>query len=249
MSNFNQFQNIYNPAVVLVAGDTFRKYFNIDELETVSSFAQWHLDLVREDFTVAYSDIGILQKDTLSGGFRFWTEFIVPEGLTPGCYRFAIQDDFYSQLRYLSNRVEVSTGTDYTKIVRFRNATNILNYNYEGLPSLYNQFRLKLHQRHLTPQTKATGYELINGSFNPVRYTQGPTAEFITLWYDKEDHKAFNSITLHSDLSIESDNNAEMISYVRGDQDYSIDWQDNYPLAEGTIRMQRNDEYSNNKLL
>jgi hypothetical protein len=247
MSNFDQFSNVNNASIVLVAGDTYRQYFNLDTLETSGSFVDWHFDLLTDGFATAYADIGILTKDELDGGYRFYVEFVVPSGIPPGCYYLAVVDEFYNQVNYLSNVVEYSTITDYTKIVRFRNNKNILNYNYEVLTSFYNQFRIKVQQRHQTPNINATGYDLINGSFNPVRYTQGSSEEFITLWYDKEDHEAFNAMTIHSDFYVED--GGEMIQYIRGENDYSIDWQQNYPLAEGSIRMQRKDSYTSNKTL
>lgn len=249
MSNFNQYDNVENIIVNLIAGEEFAFYANLGALEADTNFANWHLDLVDDQFNAVVLDVGVLTKDIISGdSYRFYSEFDIPFGLTDGkCYRLIVRDETYDQIKYISNLLKYSTIEDYTFYVQYRNNKNILNFNYEGLPDFKNKFRISLQKRQPQQDVTSIGYELIDGSFNPVRYVKGKQFEFITLWYDEFDHDAFNTATIHSSFQIID--TAEFVQYVRGDEQYSIDWNENYPLAEGTIRLQRKDSYSSNKTL
>lgn len=248
MSNFNQYANVENIISILVGGEDFAFYANLDDLETSANFANWHLDLVNSDFQTVVQDVGTLTKDIISGSdYRFYSEFTIPEGLTAGCYYLVVIDETYAQVKYLSNKLYYSTITDYSIRYRYRNSKNILNFNYSGLSEYYNKGRIKLKKRQPNQDVTSIGYEQINGSFNPVRYVKGKTYEFITLWYDEYDHDAFNALTIHNLIEIVEE--GSFVQYVRGEDSYSIDWNDNYPLAEGNIRLQRKNSYSSNKTL
>lgn len=245
MSNFNQYNEVDNPAVVLIGEETFSFYANLDDLESDTNFSNWHLDLVNSDFDIVVQDIGTLNQDFINGSeYRFYSKFTIPAGLTSGCYYFVINDEFYNLVKYISNKVYYKTSLDYTKKVRYRNDKNILNYNYEILTDLYNEFRIQLATRRAENDVTQTGYDLSSGVFNPVRSIIGKTKEFITLWYDDFDHEAFQSATIHKNFEVVDLN--QWIRFVRN-SDYDIDWQDNYPLAEGTIRLQNRGTYSSNK--
>lgn len=249
MSNFNQFDNVENAITVLVAGEVFAFYANLDALESSNTFDDWHLDLLfAEDFSVAHTDIGILTKDIISGAsFRFYSEFTIPAGLTPGCYYLVIRDEFYDQVKYISNKLQYTTVLDYTFYLKFRNNKNILNFNYEGLLGFNNKVRVKLQKRQPQQDTTSIGYDLIAGNFNPVRYVKGKEFQFITLWYDEFDHDFFSAAIIHSSFLIIED--GAFVQYIRTEDNYEIDWNNNYPLAEGTIRLQRKNSYTSNKTL
>ena len=247
MSNFSQYDSVENVVATLVAGEVFAFYANLDALEDSNTFEDWHLDLLFEDFSVAHTDIGTLTKDIISGSsYRFYSEFTIPEGLTPGCYYLVIRDEFYDQVKYISNKLQYSTLLDYTFYLKFRNNKSILNFNYEGLSSFYNKVRVKLQKRQPQQDTTSIGYDLIDGNFNPVRYVKGKEFEFITLWYNELDHDAFSTAIIHSSFLIIE--RGAFVQY-RTDDRYQIDWSDNYPLAEGKIRLQRKNSYSSNKTL
>ena len=245
MSNFDQYNEVSNASVILFGGDTFAFYANLDDLETDSGFANWHLDLLDEDFNVAVADIGTLTQDVISGSsYRFYSSFVVPYNLTPGCYRLAVIDEFYDQVKYISFQMTYKSKSSYTKLVRYRNSKNILNYNYEGLPSFYNTFRVEALTRQPLNQVNQTGYDLVDGSFNPVRTILGQTFEFVLSWADADAHQGFEAATIHSNFEI--GDNQGWKQYIRN-SDYQIDWIDDYPLADGTIRLQKKTTYSSNK--
>lgn len=247
MSNFAQYDDVENIIVSLIADEDFAFYANLDELEDDSNFANWRLDLLFDDFNVAVTNIGFLLKDIISGSdYRFYSEFVVPSGLTTGCYYLAILDET-DEVKYISNKLNYSTILDYSFFIKYRNNKNILNYNYEGLTAFNNRFRIKLVKRQPQQDTTSIGYDLIDGSFNPVRYVKGKVFDFITLWYDEFDHDAFGSAIIHSNFLLVDE--GRFVQYRKGDEQYQIDWNDNYPLAEGEIRLQRKNSYSSNKTL
>ena len=132
MSNFNQYDQVSNATPVLIAGDTFSFYANLDELEDDVTFSDWSLDLVDENFQVIVNNIGTLTQDVISGsGYRFYSSFIIPYGVTPGCCRLVISDNFYNTVKFISGLLDYKSSVGYTKVLRFRNSQNILNYNYE----------------------------------------------------------------------------------------------------------------------
>ena len=183
MSNFDQYADVENPVVILTANEEFSFYANLDQLEDDATFSDWHLHLVFEDFNIAYPDIGTLTQDIISGNeYRFYSSFLVPTGLTAGCYRFVIQDDFYGTIKFISNKVVATEITDYTNTVRFRNDKNIHNYNYETLTQFFNRFRIKLQERQQVPDTASTGYDLIEGAFNPIRTPPIVTGNLLKNW-------------------------------------------------------------------
>jgi hypothetical protein len=247
MSNFNQYSDVSNPAVVLYPGDTFTFYANLDELETDTDFSNWHLDLLRDDFTVAVQDIGTLTKDIITGtSYRFYSSFTVPESLT-GCYYLVVIDEFYNTVKYISSKLSSTTSEDYTYVVRFRNSKNILNYNYQTLTTYYNRFRVRMNKSQPEQKVTSKGYDLVNGSFNPVRYVKGKTYSVTTLWFDEGDHDAFGSALIHGEFILKE--LGQYIQYIKDESEYEVDWNDNYPLSEGTIRLQRKNSFSSNKVL
>lgn len=245
-----EFEDVEGGKVLLVAGDQLASYNNSDELDSSISFSSWHLDLYYAIGSngvgeLAVADIGTLVKDVISGSdFRWYFEFTVPEGLQLGaCFYLIITDaSDYNQVVYISPKVKATSITDHTQKIRYRNSKNIQNYNYVGLPDFNNQFRLPIVKRAPVYPTNRTGYDISSGAFLPVRTTQGKTEEFITRWFDDETHTGFNSATIHNGFTIFVDGDFKI--YERGeDSEYSLEWIDNYPTAEGVIRLQRKDKY------
>ena len=112
------------------------------------------------------------------------------------------------------------------------------------MPSFYNSFRVKNLDRQPLNQVNQTGYDLVDGSFNPVRTILGQTFEFILSWADADSHQGFEAATIHSNFEVGDRDGWNQ--YVRN-SDYQVDWIDDYPLADGTIRLQKKTTYSSNK--
>lgn len=249
MSNFDQYNQVENPSLVLCGGDFFAFYANLDELEDSASFSDWHLDLVMQvgdGFNLVVEDIGTLFQDVISGSnYRFYSSFNIPYDLTTGCYRLVITDEFYNLVQYVSRPMNYKSHTDYSIPIRYRNNINILNYNYQNtLSSFYNTFRLNMVKRQPLNEVNQVGYDLIDGSFFPISTVTGLTEEFILSFADEYHHQGFEAATIHSDFEIGTKTGWKQ--FVRKSE-YQVDWQEDYPLADGIIRLQQKNSFSSNK--
>ncbi len=233
-----------------VIGSVYSFYNNSDTLETTASFNYCGLDLVHADtFIQVIEDVATLSTDILSGGYRFYANDFVFPTVEEGCYRFIVVDVAAGEnVLYISDPFEVvssNAGLIYTK---YRNAKNILNYNYEGLPSLYNKTHIELLKRKPLRPTTTQGYVLSTGSFKRVRTLLTKTWEFITGWFDTKEHDGMQATIIHSDLQLYIDNNWESMN-LGGDSEYSLEWSDNYGFIQASVRLQINDKSSSNKAL
>ena len=231
-----------------VIGSVYSFYNNSDTLETTASFNYCGLDLVHADtFVQVIEDVATLSTDILSGGYRFYTEpFVFPQ-VTQGCYRFIVVDVAAGEnVLYISNPFEVVNSDEGLMLCKYRNAKNILNYNYEGLGSFYNQTHIELLKRKPLRPTTTQGYVLSTGSFKRVRSLLTKTWEFITGWFDTNEHEALLAATVHSDLQLYIDENWESMNLDESSE-YTIEWQENYEFVQASVRLQINDRSSSNK--
>jgi len=249
--NENQFEGIPdNYVVTLFEGETFSFYANLDTLETNGNFNSWRLDFVDADtFITQYYGVGTLQDDIISGySYRFYLDnYTVPSTIENGCYRMVIIDTTDNSVLYISNVFKVSdTIAPYSSRIQYRNAINILNFNYETI-SFTNEMRIDIKKRAPNYPVNRIGYQLISGSFNPVRSVQGTTYEFVTENYRELDHEAWNSATIQL-LRIYNDDLAKFEPFRRsGESSYEVEWTQNYPAADGSIRLEQVNTFSSNK--
>ena len=196
-------------------------------------------------------DIGTLTKDIISGSsYRFYSSFVVPINLTAGaCYYLAVVDATDSTVKYLSNKLIASNSIKSNmKLIRYRNDKNILNFNYESLSTLYNQFVIELAVIQSQYPTTRIGYDLVSGAFKEVRSTAGVNKKFITRSYNSDNHEAFNAATIHNTYQISED--GDWTTYTRTDDaDYSVDWVDEFELAHGEITLQKDTTFASSKAI
>jgi hypothetical protein len=182
-------------------------------------------------------------KMSLSPQYNFYSQYTVND-IAAGCYRMVIHDE-NNLIKYISNKIKFSnTIAPFSYKIRYRNAKNILNFDYETLTAFYNQFRIDLFIRQPKNQTNRIGYDLISGAFNPVRTVTGTVKEFLAKMYNAEDHAALNAATIHKTFEVFED--GSFVKYERGEGEQSIEWLDNYPLADGSIELERNATFSSN---
>src|SRR5210317_830202 len=132
-----------------VKGKTYAFYNNSDTLETTASFNYCGLDLVHADtFIQVVEDVAELSTDILSGGYRFYADSFVFPNVANGCYRFVILDvSSGEEVLYISDPFEVVDSEEGLIPIKYRNAKNILNFNYEGLTSFYNLGHVEMLRR------------------------------------------------------------------------------------------------------
>lgn len=233
-----------------VVGESYAFYNNSDALETLASFNYCGLDLVHADtFIQAVEDVAPLTTDIFAGGYRFYcNEFVFPE-VSTGCYRFIVIDVSANEnILYISEPFEVVNNLEGLIKVKYRNAKNILNFNYENLSSFYNIGHIELLRRQPQRDTATDGYVLSSGTFKRVRTVLTKTWEFITGWFDKDEHDATQAAFMHSDLQLFIDDNWEAMN-MNEESTYQVDWQENYEFIQASVRLQENDRSSSNKAL
>jgi len=171
--------------------DRISFYVNLSTLENNVNFSNWIVHLVHADtYTIADPTIVTLTKDTISGtSYRFYADpWIVDDSLPAGCYRIVIIDSVTSNVLYISNILEClidAQARDETILVRYRNAKNIQNFNYETLTSYYNTCRVRLLGRQPGRQITTEGYNTVDGSFQRIRTSLIKTVKFIAIWLDE----------------------------------------------------------------
>lgn len=235
-------------ALPIFSGHVINYYFNSDNLSTAGDFANWRLALVNTDnHAIAYDNIATLTKDLITGvSFRWYFDWTVP-ALSGGCYRFVVYENSGNVVQFLSKNVfqYVADTTDLC-LIKYRNAVNIQNFNYEGLTSRYNQYRAWIKRRHPQRQKEAVGYDLTEGTFNRVRTVVTKSYEFVTDMMDEDASDAFDVATIHSNLQI--DVGTGLQSYrLPDDSEFEQDFTENYELADATVRLQLIDYASSNK--
>lgn len=249
MSNFDQYNRVGNPSIVLIGGDAFNFYVNLNDPVSDLSFSN-RLDLVMEvgdGFALVAQDVATVNRDFVDGtNHNFYASFTVPFDLTEGCYRLIIVNASAELVRFVSRSMIYQSTTDYTLPIRYRNNLDILNYGYVALSSFYNTFRLALMKRQVLKQINQNGYDLIDGSFYPVRTVMGRTEEFILIWANEFMHESFEAATIHSNFEIGT--KTGWSQYVRKDE-YQVDWNEDYPLADGSIRLEQKSTFNSNKII
>ena len=234
-----------------VIGSTYAFYNNSTELEDNVNFNYWAFDLVQADtFQVVYEDITTLSKDIISGtDYRWYADDFQFPTVETGCYRFVILDLADSNnVLYMSDEIEVVDSDDGLIYVNFRNAKNILNYNYEVLTEFYNRTHIEMFYRKPLRPTSTQGYTLSGGSFKRVRTLLTKSFEFITGWFDQKEHDAMQEMIIHSELNIAIDGNFKLMNLPEGNE-YLLEWEENYEFIQASTRLQVDDRSSSNKAL
>lgn len=234
-----------------LAGYTYSFYANLTTLETSSTFNYWRVDILHGDsFTQAALDVCTLSKDIISGtDYRFYcTDFEVPS-LPAGCYRIAVIDTSNNDaVLYLSNEIKIVTSATGLLAFKYRNAKNIMNYNYTGLPTFYNIFHIELTRRKPLNPKATSGYDLASGSFFRVRTVRGKSYEYVTGWFDEPEHAAVDAMLIHSDLNVEYNGSYVAMNFP-DDAEYEIPWSDDFQVIQGAFRLEITEQAANNEAI
>lgn len=233
-----------------VMGTSYSFYNNSDDLEDDANFNYWVLSLVHSDsFEVVIEDIATLSKDIISGtDYRWYLDNYEFPNIATGCYRFIIEDTISGNIFYISDIMEAVSSDEGLMYSVYRNAKNILNYNYEGLGGYYNKVHVEMFKRKPSRGETTEGYTLVSGSYKRVRTVLTKTYEFITGWFDEKEHDAAHAMTIHSSLSIGIDGNLTPMT-KSDNSEYEVNWEDNYEFIQGSVRLENDSESSSNKAL
>ena len=231
-----------------VTNAVYQFYNNSETLEDDANFNYWTIKLVHSDsFVPVTEDFVTLAKDIISGtDYRWYTDAFYFPDVEKGCYRMVIESSISGLVLYISNEIDVVTSDEGLMVWSYRNAKNIMNYNYEVLTSFRNVFHVECFNRKPLSPTEAEGYPLADGTFQRVSTTKLKTYEFVTGWFDETEHDATEAATIHSSLKIGYGGNFNDMS---NNSEYEIEWQENYEYIEASFRLQEIDKASFNKAI
>lgn len=230
--DLSEFSNRYN--LPIYAGDTLSFYANFDTISSLD-MSDWAIAFFDCDLNQVSGDLG-LSIDNITGSFNnFYSQFTVPTLARFDLYYLVVYDTYLDTAYYISNplrNIPQREADERTYRVEYSHTKNIYNYFYENLAGFANKFRIHLNISKPIDKEDADGYTLIDGTFKTARSTAGRTEEFITLWFDDFAHNAFHAMTKHDNIIIDN------TSWLRNDNDeYEVDWNDNYNRSEGVIRL------------
>ena len=233
-------------------GQEYSNYANLDTLEGSVNFNYWRVDLLHADtYIQVVQDVMTLTKDIIdtdTGNYRWYTSFTLPT-VPNNCYRFAIIDTADNDyVKYLSDPIEIVNSTDGLILCKYRNAVNILNYNYATLTSFYNVAHVELLKRKPATPINTGGYNKADGSFFRVRTVRTKTYEFVTGWFDEDEHDATNTMIFHNDLQLAIDGIYTDFNFPE-DGSYDPAWEENYEYIQVAFRLEQDNQSTSNKAL
>jgi hypothetical protein len=185
---------------------TLACYLNTEPV-TYAGFSDLIISIYDGNGTEVESGVATLQKVDLSGGtFRiYWDDFVV-YSLTAGrVYYPVIYDTTNGSVLMKLNCFECVSAVDAEKLVRieYRNSSNILNYDYEDIPTFYNIIYLNMNVVEQEADYDLTQY--FEASTGLPRNQKSQIKDSITLegfQFDSRADSAMKGISMHSDIII-----------------------------------------------
>ena len=180
-------------------------YANLDTPIDDDDFALWVLDLYDMAGNQVSAGVGILTKDIISGGdYRFYAHFTIPVGVDRGLYQLVVYNSSTSDLKYVTNCIEVITSADVEEFVFlwFRNSTNAFGFNYETLTS-YNTVFLNMNIVEEQPEISMDQYR--EASTGKIRNQKTQTAKVLSLetfMFDGEANDMMLALSSHDDIQL-----------------------------------------------
>lgn len=129
---------------IYVPGEKYSFYLNLDKPTTDPNFDNFKLCIYDLHNNRILTDIGLLQRDIITGIlYNIFSVFEMP-ALADGEYCFVIWDSVNDVVKCNTNKFLLSnTGyADNTSLVVYRNTRNLKNIDYENLIDFYQVFRL-----------------------------------------------------------------------------------------------------------
>ena len=233
-----------------VIGSQYQFYNNSEILDTNVNFASWRCDLVHSDSLVAaVTSVCTLTKDIISGvSYRWYSNLFTFPSVGVGCFRFLVTDTVSGLVMYMSDEIDTATSDEDLLYVKFRNAINIFNFNYVGVPTFYNYYHIEMLKRKPINPEVTQGYDVSTGAFQRVRTIFTKSFEFVTGWFDDSEHEATQTMCIHSDIQIFYNGVWNAMAKPQ-DSEYLIEWMENYENIEASFRLEQTNKSTSNLAL
>lgn len=202
---FNEQHNqVYSP--MLLEGELYSNQINfIDKISSDTS--NWQIDIISGD-QVILSDIAPLSVYGSVDKIVYF-EF-TPSGISGEDFQFLIHDNNTGFMVMMSNCFEIkSEDSDYrdeSVHVKFRNSTNLDNFEYDNLPDFYNQFRITLNSINYDYEYELTTYrEQSTGRRRRQKSQKSKFVELEAYLFDQYALDAAASLCDHDEIYINGD--------------------------------------------
>jgi len=216
---------------VMVPGETVAFYMNMPVLFNETTFDNWTLAIAGTDNQVV-DDIGVLQKDTVSGSlFAVLSEFVVPS-IEPGVYQLLILNE--TSVVCMSNWVQVISA-DIADIitcqVSYSNSRNMYAFRWAQFPLFQQKIRLHLSLKDWEPEGNLTQYrEVSTGLLRNEKYELDQLLKLETYYFDDAAHAAMAVLMACDNISI--NNRAYKAKSV-----YKPNTSDQSQISRGTVEL------------
>lgn len=212
-------------------------YANLQTLDATADTSNWDLVGINENDDILNTYVGSFSsKDVIVGSsFRFYRTTANPVN-NARVTRFAIYNSVSNVLLYRSSRIQVLTASEAVNryvLVKYRNSRNISNFNYEGLPSFYNQLWLPIeYMKHSKMNELDTYSQGSTGNVVNSAFESKMIWTFRSRRMNADNHEAFLSMLEHDEIYF---NGRRFIYYPA--TPYSDNLQDNISIQSGVFQM------------
>lgn len=211
-NNFVQKPGLYLPAYL--AGFEHSYYANLDDPINDADFADWVVGLFDTEGNLVES-LGAPTQDIVdSPNFRFYLTFTLGANIR-GNHYLVVYNSVSSAVIYQSNPVKIIGPEDFENYayIQMRNTSNLDNFNYEGLPTFYNNYFLDLDAIEYDYEHVINGYKEQSTGRNRNQKTQ--KAKFVRLQvylFDEGANDAMASLSDHDTIIL----NDEVVTVKTG---------------------------------
>lgn len=225
-------------ALPLVEGDSMGIFSNFILDNAVNPFADLKVGLWSKNLGIYIPDIAksiiLSNLPDYQWYIDGWSVPILPKNEN---YRFVMYNA-PSTILFYSNSFRFVNNTDYTSVVRYRNANDALGYLYETATTFFNEFRVDVWTGRPNYPENVRGYETYEGGFIQVKSDIQKLRTFETRYLDEVSHEAFSSMLTQSEFYID-----EIRYKKQSDQSYDIAWSegDDSKIGMGAVSLLVND--------
>lgn len=182
--------------ILLYPGErtSFYLNFNLDVNYTFTVF------LMQDNVKVGSSLCTLTQLTISTGVYEYYGQFTCPS-VANGYYRLGLYSG--SDLMAVSNVLEVTRDISKSVYVRFRHGKQMYGYNYNLIPSFYNEFRLNIYEADKQVDYNMDQYRSV--SSNKLRnYDKHVDRfwKFETYYFDEGAHEACEIMIAHDEIYI-----------------------------------------------
>jgi hypothetical protein len=213
-NNYIQEEHLF--AMSYLQGYDHWLYFNLDDPIEDSDFANWEIRVYDLDGNLRQT-IGALTKDIISGSaYRFYCTF-TPDGTYTGLHYLAIYNTSTGEVKYSFQDspfsvIALSEVEQYVWL-KFRNSSDLDNFNYEDFPSNYQEVFLPMNAVSYDYEYEIKSYTSVSSKKRRDQKTgRHKIVTINTELFNEQANDMMSSVTIHDEIYI----NGERVKISQG---------------------------------